>query len=217
MNLLVTAILLSQVAPGDFFRDRRGFYMDDGVGYLPLAGGTITGDICLSNVAGPCLRNEAATATNPTVTDSSDATTGVGFDSSTVWITAAGTNVMSGTASQASFNINTVVDARFAGRSASTTCADDGAGTAAACAVSTTSVMMLTVVCNDANGCDLTLNEASALTAQFLFVINSTANVVNLIDVANVQETAATALGQWDGATLVYSGARWVQVGASNN
>lgn len=82
------------------FRNRQSF------AYLRLSGGTMTGalnmgaqsitnagDITADNAAGYALLNEAATLTNPTVVPNRvDSTTGVTWNTSTIGLTAAGTN-----------------------------------------------------------------------------------------------------------------------------
>lgn len=102
------------------------------------------------------------------------------------------------------------------------TCADNGAGTNATQTLDPQSTSV-TIVNNDATGCDVTMQETSAVVgATVLICVDpaSTATNVNLADVANVFNGAAPALSQGDCIVVRYFDAAndlWLQVGASNN
>lgn len=97
-------------------------------------------------------------------------------------------------------------------------CADNGVGTAAACTATNAEVLgLIEITCNDANGCDLTLDETSAIKGTQLLLINVGTNTVNLVDSAGVQETAAPALGQWDVVPVAYGTGRWFQTAPVSN
>ncbi len=99
------------------------------------------------------------------------------------------------------------------------TCADNGAGTAAACTATSAEVLgLIEITCNDAHGCELTVDETSAVTGTQVILSNVGTNTVTVIDVVGGQETApAVPLGQYDTATLTYGTGRWYQTAASNN
>lgn len=102
------------------------------------------------------------------------------------------------------------------------TCADNGGGTNATQTLDPQSTT-ITILNNDANGCDVTMQETSAiLGARAVICVDpaSTATNVNLADVANVFNGAAPALSQGDCISIRYFDAAndlWLQTGASNN
>jgi len=102
------------------------------------------------------------------------------------------------------------------------TCADNGGGTNATQTLDP-QAHTITILNNDATGCDVTMQETSAqLGAVAVICVDpaSTATNVNLADVANVFNGAAPALGQGDCITIRYFDAAndlWLQTGASNN
>lgn len=102
------------------------------------------------------------------------------------------------------------------------TCADNGGGTNATQNLDP-QAHTITILNNDANGCDVTMQETSAqLGAVAVICVDpaSTATNVNLADVANVFNGAAPALGQGDCITIRYFDAAndlWLQTGSSNN
>jgi len=102
------------------------------------------------------------------------------------------------------------------------TCADNAGGTNATQTLDP-QAHTITVLNNDATGCDVTMQETSAqLGAVIVVCIDpaSTATNVNFADVANVFNGAAPALSQGDCFTARYFDAAndlWLQTGASNN
>lgn len=102
------------------------------------------------------------------------------------------------------------------------TCADNGAGTNAAQNLDP-QAHTITILNNDATGCDVTMQETSAILGAVAVICvdpASTATNVNLADVANVFNGAAPALSQGDCITIRYFDAAndlWLQTGASNN
>lgn len=96
------------------------------------------------------------------------------------------------------------------------TIADDGAGTSPVGSLTpTTSYAEIT--CNDANGCTLNFSETGARQGQMLNLVNVSANAVTLQDSAGVTESAASVLGQYDTAMIIYSSDRWIQHATNNN
>lgn len=182
------------------------------------------GDFQASNASGPMLRDAAG--------GSSGTAGGLVLrkdDSDTlISSTAGGTisfvanNVAIGSFTSSSFNtgaggeIN--VGGNLYGSNLTVTIADDGAGTAATCSISDADNRFGAIItCNDANGCNCTLDETTPNTGAVFFVVNVSANTVNFADSAGVQETAAPALGQYDAVTFFYSGDRWVQMSPVQN
>lgn len=97
------------------------------------------------------------------------------------------------------------------------TIVDDGAGTAAVLTLEpTTTYVRLT--CNDANGCDITMSEASAADGDLLIVSCASTNASNFADTSGVSElTAAFACGQYDSISMIYASDRWVETARANN
>jgi primase-polymerase (primpol)-like protein len=102
------------------------------------------------------------------------------------------------------------------------TCADNGGGTNAAQNLDP-QAHTITVLNNDATGCDITMQETSAILGAVAVICvdpASTATNVNFADVANVFNGAAPAMSQGDCITIRYFDAAndlWLQTGASNN
>lgn len=97
------------------------------------------------------------------------------------------------------------------------TVAADGAGTAAAADLTPTRPY-IEIDCQDTDGCNITMKEASALEGELIRIVNISANTVNFADTGAVSELAgAFAAGQWDSITMVYEGTRWVETSRSNN
>lgn len=95
--------------------------------------------------------------------------------------------------------------------------ASDGAGTAAAFNVNS-AFPLNEITCNDADGCNATMLEASIADGQQTCFVNVSANVVNIADTAGLSETAgAFAMGQYDSICFKYIVDRWVEVSRSNN
>lgn len=95
--------------------------------------------------------------------------------------------------------------------------ADDGTAAAAAATLTPTS-SFVEVSCLDANGCDVTMGEGSALEGDVLLIVGISVNVNNFADTAGVSELAgAFVLGNQDSLMLVYGETSWVEVSRSNN
>ncbi len=98
------------------------------------------------------------------------------------------------------------------------TIADEGTAATATLTLEPTS-SYVTITCNDANGCDITMSEAASVKdGNTVVIINVSANAVNFADTATVSELAgAYASGQYDSLTMLYSTDRWVELARSNN
>ena len=106
------------------------------------------------------------------------------------------------------------------------TVADNGGGTAAAATLTATN-NVVKVVCNDADGCDITMSETVGTTfgtnlSRIVFIVNTSANVVNFADTAGVTGLAgAFTMGDSDTLTLlqIYSGGTqsFFELARSNN
>lgn len=82
----------------------------------------------------------------------------------------------------------------------------------------TPSSSYIEITCNDADTCDITMDETGAVQGSMVTIINVSANVVDFADTAGVSELAgAFAAGQWDVISLRYASDRWIEVGRSNN
>jgi len=102
-------------------------------------------------------------------------------------------------------------------RNTATTIADSGGAGAAS---HTQSVYNVGVryTCNDADGCNVTMSEVSAIDGYTMTFTNESANTVNFTDTAGVTELAGNfAMGQYDTLTLRYVNDRWVELSRSNN
>jgi len=74
------------------------------------------------------------------------------------------------------------------------------------------------ITCNDANTCDITMSETNANQGQIVYIVNVSANVVDLADSSGVSELAgAFAANQYDTITLIYTSDRWVELDRSDN
>jgi hypothetical protein len=90
-----------------------------------------------------------------------------------------------------------------------------GAGAAAYTLQPTHSYVRLT--CSDADGCDVTMSETSAVAGREVRIVNVGANVCNFADSAGVSELAgAFVMGQYDALTLLYED-RWIELSRSDN
>lgn len=100
-----------------------------------------------------------------------------------------------------------------------TTCADDDAGSAhTACTVGPPYPAYVRYTCTDANGCDLTLSETSAVEGDVLIIENAGSNVINFADTANVtllKDNFAAQLN--DVLMLIYNGASWTELNRTVN
>lgn len=98
------------------------------------------------------------------------------------------------------------------------TVADNGNGGTAASGTITPTQSVIHVTCNDANGCNMTMSETSAIADQVVTIVNISANTVNMADTSGVSEIAdAFAMGQYDSIDLIYIVDRWVEKNRSNN
>lgn len=98
------------------------------------------------------------------------------------------------------------------------TVADNGNGATRATSTLTPTSSYVSLVCNDANGCDVTLSETGAVDGQILRITNTSGNPCGFADTSGVSElTGAIDVGSYDMLELLYVGDRWVQVGFSNN
>ena len=99
------------------------------------------------------------------------------------------------------------------------TVADNGGGTAATGTLLPTS-SYVKCVCNDANGCTVTLDETGVQDGTVVNIVttSSTPNLCNFADTAGVTEIAgAFAADVFDVLRLMYVTSRWVEIGRSNN
>lgn len=97
------------------------------------------------------------------------------------------------------------------------TIASNGGGTAATLTLEPTQ-NIVTLTCNDTDGCDITMGESLAYTGALITIINIGTNVCNFADTAGVSELAGVfAMGQYDVLRLAYVASTWVEVGRSNN
>lgn len=80
------------------------------------------------------------------------------------------------------------------------------------------STSMTEITCNDADTCDVTMDETGAQQGQTWEVCNVSVNVVDFADTLGVSELAgAFAAGQYDCLALRYLGDRWVETSRSDN
>jgi hypothetical protein len=97
----------------------------------------------------------------------------------------------------------TQVDAR--------TIADNGSGSAATLTLTPISGYV-TLTCNDANGCTITMGESGMADGFELFIVNLSANPCTFADTSGVTELAgAFSMGQYENLSLRYSSSRWVE------
>lgn len=99
------------------------------------------------------------------------------------------------------------------------TVADNGNGGTAATSTLTPTASYVKVVCNDANGCDITMGEGSATDGDTLVVVNTTANNANFTNTAGVSQLTASPfnVNQYDNITFLYVTDRWIETARSNN
>lgn len=97
------------------------------------------------------------------------------------------------------------------------TIADSGDGNPATHSLApSTSYVSLT--CNDANNCTITMNETGAVDGQIVRIVNVSANVCDFSDTSGVSELAGNwAMGQYDTLELIYATDRFVEIGRSGN
>ena len=97
----------------------------------------------------------------------------------------------------------------------STTCASNGAGTAAACSLQVNASTVL-YTCSDSDTCAITLAEAGGdvVAGEMVTIINMGANAITFADSAGVQELpASVSLAITETISFRYSGTAWVQAG----
>lgn len=76
----------------------------------------------------------------------------------------------------------------------------------------------VSITCNDAETCDITMSETGAVDGHSVTITNVTTNLVDFADTAGVSELAgAFIMGQYDTLMLTYATDRWVEVGRSDN
>lgn len=96
--------------------------------------------------------------------------------------------------------------------------ADNANGSTAATSTQTPTASYLSLTCNDANGCTITMSEAGAANGDVVQIVNLSANACNFADTSGVTELAGVfAMGRWDTLTLLYATDRWVELDRSNN
>ena len=99
----------------------------------------------------------------------------------------------------------------------STTVAD-GAGTHAATSLAPVAASSYLIVCEDTDGCTVTLSEVGAVAGMQVTLVYSGANHSDFSDSAGVSElSAALAMDANDALVLFYSGSAWVEVSRSVN
>jgi parallel beta-helix repeat protein len=98
------------------------------------------------------------------------------------------------------------------------TIADNGAGTNATLTLNPNS-SFVRITCSDAQGCDITMDEAVPVRdGNIVYIVNVSAVNVNFADTAGVSELGgAFAAGQYDSIQLIYSNDRWIETARSNN
>jgi hypothetical protein len=99
------------------------------------------------------------------------------------------------------------------------TIASNGTGGSAATLTLNPTASYVEINCNDPDGCNITLDEASPVSrGQLLNIVSIGTNTVNFADTAGVSELAtAFAAGQYDSIHLIYLADRWAELGRSNN
>lgn len=75
---------------------------------------------------------------------------------------------------------------------------------------------LVSVVCNDTNGCEVSLDAAGAVTGQVVTVVNASLNVLTIASVPDVVETSGPFVGgPYSTMSLVYAIDRWVETSRS--
>jgi hypothetical protein len=98
--------------------------------------------------------------------------------------------------------------------------ADNGNGGTAATHTLNPDTGYVEITCNDAQGCDVTMDEAAPVEeGQTVFIVNVGSNTVNFANSAGVQHVSVNPvpLGQYDTISFLYIGDRWVQSSRSDN
>lgn len=94
---------------------------------------------------------------------------------------------------------------------------DTGDGSAQAITLSPGGTAV-TIDCQDAHGCNVTMSEGSIRDGQHVCITNISANTCVYADSAGVSEMVGTFnQGQWDTVCLMYITDRWVELSRSNN
>jgi hypothetical protein len=130
-----------------------------------------------------------------------------------------GTSCTGGIASANAWTATNTFSGKLVRAVQTVTVADNANGGTAAAFNLTPTGSYIEITCNDAQGCDATMIETSAVEGHEIIVVNiSAANVVNFADSAGVSELAgAFAAGAVDSLRLVYTGTTWVELSRSNN
>lgn len=98
------------------------------------------------------------------------------------------------------------------------TIADNATGSSPATLTLTPTSSYVAIICNDVDGCNITMGEAGMAEGIELEIVNVSTNACNFADSSGVSElTGAIALGQYDSLTLWYIADRWIQTSTSNN
>lgn len=94
---------------------------------------------------------------------------------------------------------------------------DNGGGTAATDTL-TPNGSYIEADCLDADGCNVTIGETSAIEGDTLYILNTGSNTINFADSSGVSELAgAFAAGHNDTLTMMYDGDAYVEFSRSNN
>ena len=95
---------------------------------------------------------------------------------------------------------------------------DNGTGSSPATLTLIPTSSYVTIICNDADGCNITMGETGMVEGIELKIVNVSTNACNFADSSGVSElSGAIALGQFDSLTLLYISDRWIQTSTSNN
>lgn len=111
------------------------------------------------------------------------------------------------------------VEDRFSLGIDSRTVADNGVGASSASLTLNPNSSYVVIVCNDADGCTITMDEASPVKdGNVVYIINNSANSVFFSDSTGVSEMAGNfTAGQYDSVHLLYMSDRWIEMARSNN
>lgn len=167
----------------------------------------------------PVLRGSAEAGGSLTLRSTANEPKGsIFFGSDSVYDEANGRLGIGTTSPDYSLHVRGQIFGRLIDTSSTALCADSGDANPAKCTDTDAAAHGLVVLmCNDGDGCIWTLSETDAVGGMRYTVVNISTNTVTLADEPGVQETAATTLGQYDSATLIYATDRWIQTSASDN
>lgn len=198
---------------GGFGNGQLGFYESGGALNLYAAGGVrlqasnSTGNVVINTLTIPANGSNISPSTGGFSARNATAYLGIGTAGNEFWTLDAATAKA------------TVAFASWVDQPTAVTIPSDGAGTPAAYTTTNAELdPVVTIDCQDANGCNLTLGETSMTSGQkTCFEVIST-NVVNFADTAGVSElTGAFAAGQYDTICVKYMSDRFVEISRSNN